>query len=246
MGRSNDRTTRGRRRLLAALAFPALGLLVAASFLIAADRNPSVRSAAQLERVLPTPSASAITQSPSQNARAFSRLNRQTHRKNSSRRTLGPVPLHMPIPVKIVIPAIGVAAPVIPLGLNADRTLRVPERFSVAGWFRPGPEPGERGPAVIVGHVDSKSGPGVFYHLRALRHGDLIKVLLRDGSTVRFAVHSSLAAPKDNFPTRLVYGRTKRPTLRLITCDGVFNTSTGHYLDNYIVFAQLAEPHSHR
>jgi len=147
----------------------------------------------------------------------------------------------MPNPRRIVIPAIGVDAPVISLGLNSDRTLEVPEDFSDTGWFRDGPEPGERGGAVIVGHVDSKSGPAVFYRLRALERGDLIKVVLEDRSTVRFAVHSTMAVPKNDFPTDLVYTESGRPALRLITCDGEFDESTGHYLDNYIVFARIVE-----
>ena len=146
----------------------------------------------------------------------------------------------MPNPVRIIIPGIGVSAPVISLGLNPDRTLEVPEDYGKTGWFRDGPEPGERGAAVIVGHVDSKTGPAVFYRLRALLPGDVIKVVLENGMTVRFVAHSMRTVPKDDFPTKLVYAKTREPTLRLITCDGVFDESTGHYRDNYIVFARLA------
>ena len=144
-----------------------------------------------------------------------------------------------PRPVRILIPAIRVSAPVIPLGLNADRTMQVPTSFSDAGWFRPGPEPGEVGAAVIAGHVDSKSGPGVFYRLRALRRGDRIKVVLADGRALRFVVTSTRDVSKQRFPTHLVFRQTQRRTLRLITCGGLFNTSTGHYVDNHIVFAWL-------
>jgi LPXTG-site transpeptidase (sortase) family protein len=145
----------------------------------------------------------------------------------------------MPDPVRLLVPAIGLSAPVIPLGLNSDGTLQVPKSFSQAGWFTEGPEPGERGAAVIAGHFDAKSGPGVFYRLRALRRGDLITVAVRGGAKVKFAVSSTLAVRKTRFPTSLVYRRTPRPTLRLITCDGSFDSSTGHYVDNYIVFATL-------
>lgn len=146
----------------------------------------------------------------------------------------------MPRPVRILIPAIRVSAPVIPLGLNRDRTLQVPKNFAQTGWFVGGPEPGEAGPAVIVGHVDSKAGAAVFYRIRALRRGDLIKVSLKGGSSVRFVVRGTRKVPKKRFPTKLVYGRTKLPTLRLVTCDGAFDRSTGHYVDNFIVFADLA------
>ena len=147
----------------------------------------------------------------------------------------------MPDPVRIVIPGIGVSARVIPLGLNRDRTLEVPKDYNKTGWFRGGPEPGESGAAVIVGHVDSETGPAVFYRLRALKRGDEIKVVLQNGSTVRFVADWMKAVPKDDFPTKLVYARTQQPTLRLITCDGDFDESRGVYRDNYIVFARIAE-----
>ena len=147
----------------------------------------------------------------------------------------------MPKPKRIVIPAIGVSASVVSLGLNPDRTIEVPKDFSKTGWFRDGPEPGERGAAVILGHVDSKDGPAVFYRLRALAPGDSIKIVLEDGSKLRFVARSMLEVPKDDFPTKLVYAKTRAPTLRLITCGGEFDESSGHYLDNYIVFARIAQ-----
>jgi len=166
-------------------------------------------------------------------------MQRDLHATRAPRKKQVPVEIQMPDPVTIVIPAIGVSAPVVRLGLNADRTLQVPDSFAEAGWFTRGPEPGEPGPAVIVGHVDSVSGPGVFYRLRALKSGDAIKIGLKNGWTVRYLVSSHLAALKNDFPTKLVYGPSERPTLRLITCDGQFDTSTGHYVDNYIVFARF-------
>jgi sortase (surface protein transpeptidase) len=145
----------------------------------------------------------------------------------------------MPAPVRVTIPAIGVSAPVIPLGLNGDGTARTPDTPIATGWFAPGPEPGEKGAAVIIGHVDSYKGPGVFYHLRALRRGDRITITLRNHRRVRFIVTGSRQAPKSRFPTAMVFARTKSPTLRLVTCGGLFDRSTRHYLDNYIVFARL-------
>jgi hypothetical protein len=142
------------------------------------------------------------------------------------------------IPVSIEIPAIGVRAPIILLGLNPDRSLEVPEDFDDTGWWSGGSRPGETGPAVIVGHVDSRTGPAVFYRLRELRRGDEVVVVRRDGSRARFTVLGSERYPKDEFPTARVYGRTDRPTLRLITCGGGFDSSTGHYVDNTIVYAR--------
>ena len=145
----------------------------------------------------------------------------------------------MPVPKLISIPAIDVRAPVIPLGLNSDGTLEVPTSITDTGWFRGGPEPGEPGASILVGHVDSTAGPGVFYHLRALHRGDEIEIRLADGSTVRFTVRSFFSTPKTEFPTDRVYRHGGAPTLDLITCDGAFDQAAGHYLDNYVVVAKL-------
>ena len=141
------------------------------------------------------------------------------------------------VPVRIEISAIGVRAPVIELGLNRDGSLEVPRRFGDTGWWSGGSRPGEPGPAVIVGHVDSHTGPAVFYRLNELRRGDRIRVLGRNGSAATFAVERMERHPKARFPTAEVYGRTRGPSLRLITCSGGFDRSSGHYLDNTIVFA---------
>jgi LPXTG-site transpeptidase (sortase) family protein len=143
-------------------------------------------------------------------------------------------------PRRIEIPAIGVSAPVIELGLNADKTLEVPKDYGETGWWKGGPEPGERGAAVIAGHVDSKTGPAVFYRLDDLRAGDEIRVHRSDGTRARFVVARLERHPKDEFPTRKVYARTGEPTLRLVTCSGDFDAASGHYVDNTIVFADAA------
>ena len=137
----------------------------------------------------------------------------------------------------IKIAAIGVSASVVPLGLNPDRSLEVPERWEQAGWYVGGPEPGERGPAVIAGHVDSTSGPAVFYRLGRLEPGAAVLVGRADRSVVRFRVERVERWPKDRFPTHRVYGRTRDAALRLITCGGAFDRGSGHYLDNTIVYA---------
>jgi hypothetical protein len=142
----------------------------------------------------------------------------------------------------ILIPAIGVEASVIPLGLAPDGTLEVPQDYGLAGWWTGGPFPGEPGPAVVVGHVDSKAGPAVFYRLRSLRPGDPILVWRPGAERARFVVESTLWVAKSAFPTRRVYGSVAGPALRLITCGGAFDRATGHYLDNLIVFAVPASP----
>jgi LPXTG-site transpeptidase (sortase) family protein len=145
----------------------------------------------------------------------------------------------MPPPVHIAIPAIDVSAKVVPLGLNADRTLEVPANLSDTGWFTEGPEPGESGAAVVVGHVASRSGTGVFYRLRDMRPGDIIRIRLRDGEVVRYRARSAIVVSKTAFPTKRIYARTSRPTLRLITCGGAPDAATGVHPDNRIVFASL-------
>jgi sortase (surface protein transpeptidase) len=144
---------------------------------------------------------------------------------------------HAAPPRRLEIPAIGVSAPVIALGLNSDGTIQTPTVWAETGWYKPGPEPGERGPAVVVGHVDSTSGPAVFYRLRALRPGNVIRIGRSDGSTVRFRVQRIERWPKSEFPTKRVYGPTRGAVLRLVTCAGNFDRSTGHYVDNTIVYA---------
>jgi sortase (surface protein transpeptidase) len=141
------------------------------------------------------------------------------------------------VPVRVVIPGIGVDAPVVELGLDAAGALEAPTVAEEAGWWTDGPEPGEQGPAVIAGHVDWSSGPAVFFRLDELRPGDTVEVAREDGSTVAFEVTRSERHPKAAFPTQAVYGDTTGSELRLVTCGGVFDRSTGHYVDNVIVYA---------
>ena len=140
-------------------------------------------------------------------------------------------------PVSIAIPAAGVDARVVPVGLRADRTMEVPE-VDLAGWYEPGPRPGDAGPAVIVGHVDSRNGPAVFYRLGELRRGDRIEVGQQGGGGRSFVVERVERRPKEALPAERIWNRTREPVLRLITCGGSFDRSAGHYRDNIIVFAR--------
>lgn len=143
-------------------------------------------------------------------------------------------------PVRIRIPAVGVDAAVLPLAVDAQGVLPPPPTNEDTGWWRAGPEPGEPGAAVIVGHVDGRDGPAVFFRLRDLAGGDEIVVDRSDGSTAAFAVERVERHPKDAFPTEAVYRRATAPVLRLVTCGGEFDRSTRHYLDNVVVFAAPA------
>jgi sortase (surface protein transpeptidase) len=142
-----------------------------------------------------------------------------------------------PVPVRLRIPKIQLTTSLEPLGRAPDGTVEVPNRFDLAGWYAPGPRPGDPGSAVILGHVDSDRGPAVFYRLRELRPGDQLTVTRADGSSVRFVVQRTQQHPKDRFPTDDVYYPTLTPTLRLVTCGGQFDSTTGHYKSNIIVFA---------
>ena len=144
-----------------------------------------------------------------------------------------------PVPVRIDIPRIGVTSSLDRLGRARNKTVEVPTRWEVAGWYAGGTRPGDPGSAVILGHVDSKRGPAVFFRLRELRNGDEIEVGRADGSTVRFAVERVAQYDKQRFPTDEVYYPTLTPALRLVTCGGEFDATVGHYRSNIIVFATL-------
>jgi sortase (surface protein transpeptidase) len=146
------------------------------------------------------------------------------------------------VPVGIRIPAIGVSAPVTKVGLNADGTVQVPplNDHNLAGWYEYGPTPGQLGASVILGHVDSVTGISVFFYLKDLRKGDKIYVTLTNGEVATFVVDGVQNASKTSFPTHAVYGKISYPGLRVITCGGTFDPTTGHYTDNIIVYAQLA------
>jgi sortase (surface protein transpeptidase) len=145
-----------------------------------------------------------------------------------------------PVPVRVKIPRIGVASSLDRLGRAPDGTVQEPSRWETAGWYTPGTRPGDPGSAVILGHVDSKRGPAVFFRLRELRRGDTVTIRRADGSSVRFAVQRTEQYLKDRFPTDEVYYPTLTPALRLVTCGGEFDATVGRYRSNLIVFATMA------
>jgi Sortase domain len=142
-------------------------------------------------------------------------------------------------PVRLAIPAIGVATPLVRLGRERDGSMQVPDDCARAGWFADGPSPGEVGPAVIAGHVDSASGPAVFFRLRELRPGGTVQVELADGARLTFVVEQARSFPKAAFPTAEVFGPAPWAALRLVTCGGDFDRARGSYRDNLVVFARL-------
>src|SRR6266516_2582194 len=142
-------------------------------------------------------------------------------------------------PVRLWIPAIAVSTRLVRLGRLPDGSLEVPHDWDKAGWFDRGPRPGQPGPAVILGHVDSTAGPAVFFRLRELRPPDIMRVGLADGRILVFCVQRVERYPKDEFPTEAVYFPTLNRELRLITCGGAFDYASRNYRDNIVVYATL-------
>jgi sortase (surface protein transpeptidase) len=146
------------------------------------------------------------------------------------------VPAPGAAPTRVRIPAIGVDSPLERLRLDAGGALTPPADFAEAGWYADGTVPGDVGPAVIAGHIDSTRGPAVFFRLDRLHAGDLVEVA-RGGDWLAFRVVAVDRYPKRAFPTAAVYGPTPDPQLRLITCGGAFDRSRRSYVDNTVVFA---------
>ncbi len=162
-------------------------------------------------------------------------------RAEAARRGYQVMPMAASVPVAISIPSIRVRARVIALGVTKAGAVEVPPLAHpfLTSWYDKGPTPGAPGAAVVFGHVDSAAvGPAVFYDLGELRPGDLIYITLKDGRTGMFRVYSAALYQKADFPALAIYSYTTWPSLRLITCGGAFDTATGHYLGNTVIFAQ--------
>ena len=187
------------------------------------------------------PPAESAALSPSPDAPAAS----PTEQPASPAASSDPDALILPSspPVSLSVPAIGIGSPLIELGRGPDGTVEVPpldDPDSKPGWYRNSPSPGTLGPAIILGHVDSRRfGPGVFYSLKDLQIGDTVQVARADGSVAIFAIDMVLAVPKSEFPTLAVYGNLDHAGLRLITCGGEFDPNARSYESNVIVFASL-------
>ncbi|MGP2442228.1 class F sortase [Streptomyces sp. JW3] len=149
-------------------------------------------------------------------------------------------PLPYAVPDRVRIPAIQVDAPMMPVGLDADGWVGAPppEDPNLAGWFTGAVSPGEKGTAVVVGHVDNKQGPAVFYGLGALKQGNEVEIARADGKTAEFEIYGIEVFEKDDFPGDRVYASKGSPELRVITCGGGFSKQNG-YAGNVVAFARL-------
>lgn len=140
-------------------------------------------------------------------------------------------------PASLTIPAMGLTESLIPLGILSDGTMEVPEDYADVGWFTGGGTPGGYGPTVIAGHVDSRSGPAVFFRLGEMVVGDRFTVTGVDGAPFEYEVYKIEDHPKAEFPTAAVFGATLDDEVRLVTCGGDYNEAIGRYTDNLVVFA---------
>ncbi|MFC4113548.1 class F sortase [Nonomuraea zeae] len=154
-------------------------------------------------------------------------------------------PMKAARPTAVYIPSIGVAAPLMELGLDERGAIQNPpfDPPNLAGWYRYGPVPGQRGAAVITGHLDTRTGPAVFASLKNVKRGDQVQVLRADRSVAVFVVDKVEHTPKSGFPAKKVYGKLAYPGLRLVTCGGAFDRQAHSYRDNTIVYAHLAAPY---
>ncbi|MEU9788235.1 class F sortase [Streptomyces phaeochromogenes] len=145
------------------------------------------------------------------------------------------------VPTEVAIPSIGITSSLMELGRNKDGTVEVPpaEKGMTAGWYIGGSVPGEVGPAVIIGHNDTRFGKAVFHDLKKITKGADITVTNDRGESAHFTVTDTESVSKNSFPTEKVYGPTKDRALRLVTCDGDFDAQ-GHPVNNLIVYAKLA------
>jgi sortase (surface protein transpeptidase) len=237
----SDSAAHGRRgkqlAAAAAIVLTVVGVLLLLTGLHAQRHAPQPPASVAL------PSASSpapVAQAPSRSA-----LKPGTAAQPSKPATSGPV-LARSVPVRLEIPQLDVNSDLLQLGLNPDQTVQVPPlgKDSRAGWYKYSPTPGQLGPSVLLGHVDSaKYGPGVFFKLGALRPGSTLSVTRSDRITAVFRVDRVVSYPKDNFPTLEVYGNTDSAQLRLITCGGKFDLSTHNYENNIVAFATLISSH---
>jgi sortase (surface protein transpeptidase) len=225
---------------LLALVAATVGLVLIVVAVTAQVRAPQPpRSVGRID--VPSPSSTAASSSGSSAGSASG---------NASVAPAAVAPLGASRPTTITIPAIGVHSNVLPIGLAPDGTLAVPQpgpNQDRAAWFMNSPTPGQPGPAIIEGHVDTSRGPSVFFKLGAVRPGNKIHVLREDGVEVVFTVNAVRDYQKAAFPTQVVYGAKdlSRPQLRLITCSD-FDPSIRHHVGNEVVFAHLTAVHHPR
>lgn len=161
------------------------------------------------------------------------------HKALASAQTIAPKSMPTSPPEHLSIPAIDLNSSLITVGRNSDGSIETPGNPGLPGWYKYGPTPGEIGPAVIVGHLDSPTDIAVFWRLRELKPSDEIIISRQDGTSAKFSVTHTLQFSRDHFPTKEIYGNINYAGIRLITCGGTFNYQTRQYDQNTVVFGKL-------
>lgn len=144
------------------------------------------------------------------------------------------------VPVRLVIPRLGVDAEVEEVGVDSNGNMDVPTGPTKVGWYGPGVVPGQPGDAVFDGHLDWTNGPAVFYELGRLQAGDEISILVSNWTRLRFQVTQQRRAAYDTRPDVLgLFSKTGEPRISLITCTGDWDRGRQTYLERLIVHARL-------
>jgi hypothetical protein len=188
----------------------------------------TLRSGSGSDALIPT--RTAVSPTPSAGAATTARV------------SAAPAPLPRSTPLALAIPSVRLDAPLLGLGMDGKGAAELPP-FSLprtAGWLRDSASPGETGTAVVVGHVDTTTGPAVFWNLAAVRPGAEVDVMRLDGRTAVFTVDAVRAYPKAGFPAAQVYGPAPGAQLRVVTCGGTFDRNRREYTGNVVLFAHLS------
>ncbi|MCH5674098.1 class F sortase [Streptomyces gilvus] len=186
--------------------------------------------------------AGASAQAPADPAPVAAGGSAAAEGKASAEPAVPPKPLPRSPATALRVPALGIDAPVIGLSLGRDRQLETPPlgKPKLVGWYRDGPSPGENGTAIAVGHRDTTTGPAVFAALAQVPRGGRIEARRADGRTAVYTVDRVRVFDKAHFPDKEVYGPSRRPELRVLTCGGLYTRRTG-YTSNVVVFAHLTQ-----
>ncbi len=143
---------------------------------------------------------------------------------------------------RLVIAAIGVNAPIEPVGVLPDGTMSPPTQdpWNDVGWYDGGPRPGEQGSAVINGHLDRPGGsPAVFWHLKQLHQGDKVIVVDTQGKTLHFHVTRIRFYAPQQAPVQDLFGNTAGRFLNVLTCAGVWRPGEHQTSLRLVVYTSL-------
>lgn len=142
-------------------------------------------------------------------------------------------------PYELEIPQLKINTFIVPVGIDEHERMDVPKSFENVGWFKYGSIPGEQGNAVIAGHLDSPTGPAIFYNLNTLQIGDFIHVLNIKGEKMTFIIKEKKIYNTSSFPIEKVFGYTDKKILNIITCDGAFDHNAKTYDKRLVLVSQL-------